>query len=71
MTSNQKKLLSGLIAGVITACTGLLAVATDLPAESSITSIGTTTWVVILVGGLLQSLKDIKTYLAAPPTDSK
>ena len=55
---------SAVIAGLIGAGTALIAVAQEATALADISGL---TWIIIGVGGTLIVLKDVRTYLAAPP----
>ena len=58
-----KNLISALIAGLITTLGGLMAVLTEMPEGSEIAHIGSVTWAVLIVSGVLTAAKDIQSIL--------
>lgn len=69
MSAWVKKLISAIIAGLITGITSLVAVAQELSPDAALADIGGMTLTVIIGGALLTMFKDVQAYLSAPPQD--
>lgn len=67
MSRTIRLFLSGLTSGIIAAGTGLVSALGSIDSSTPFDEVSWTVWAGILVGGLLASAKDWRTYLAEPP----
>lgn len=67
MDGTTKQVISGILAGLISSGTAVLALAADLPDGAGLGDISSVAWLTIGVGGALSVFKDWKTLLAPSP----
>lgn len=71
MSGATKMVLSFLIAAVIAGGGAFTGVATDLGPNQDIGDIRVVTWIVIAITAVVAGAKDLKTYLADPPSSGR